>query len=401
MKLLLLILFMIILLFPVAARAVSADDLLPIDAVLVLDVSRSMRTADPERVSRDAMNLFIEMLSEERDRVGVVAYAGRVERSVGLLEINSPDDREYLRRFINGLEYASWTDHGVGLVEGVRILTERETESDDRQGIIIFLTDGNMNVNPWGERTNYDAREDVYAAVAAASAERIPIHAIGLNFDGNLDMRYVETVARETGGLAFETTDAADIYAIIRAFFNEMIAPPEAEIEEEPEPDEIIFYEAEPEPEPEPESPPPPQEEPPEEPAQNRALGAAITAGSVIFIGGAAFFLAKKPKRVFTGRLQIETARKSDAQNLIEYGSRVSLGPLLGSESRELHAVIFTPSPTAPSHLPQLHIKCRNPHVKFTKDFLPQDISRGIALTIGTEAAIETETEEIRIKYLA
>ncbi|MCL1877247.1 MAG: VWA domain-containing protein, partial [Defluviitaleaceae bacterium] len=239
----------VLFLFPMEVAAYAddliPDDLIPIDAVLVLDVSRSMRTADPDRVSRDAMNLFIRMLTEERDRVGVVAYAGNVERSLGIHEINSPDDREFLREFIDGLEYASWTDHGVGLREAIEILSASENElhesvdtinttdaTEARQGIIIFLTDGNMNVSPHIERTNELAQDDVNYAIYAARARNIPIHAIGLNFDGNLDMVAVETVARETGGLAFETADAADIYAIVRAFFNAMIAAPQIETEE-------------------------------------------------------------------------------------------------------------------------------------------------------------------------
>jgi hypothetical protein len=111
--------------------------------------------------------------------------------------------------------------------------------------------------------------------------------------------------------------------------------------------------------------------------------------------------LRKRPRRVFTGKLQIEMKNALTHKNLIEYGSRVSLGTLLNRENRALHDVIFTPLRNAPSHLPQLHIACKNPHVKFTKDFLPCDISRGISLSIGSEAAIETDLESVKIKYTA
>jgi Mg-chelatase subunit ChlD len=76
--------FFFILILQFTYLTTYAEELLPIDAVLVLDVSRSMATADPDRISRDAMHLFIEKLSEERDRVGIVAYAGNVERSIEL-----------------------------------------------------------------------------------------------------------------------------------------------------------------------------------------------------------------------------------------------------------------------------------------------------------------------------
>jgi len=127
------------------------ENLVPIDAVLVLDVSRSMQTADPENISRDAMNLFLEKLTENRDRAGVVAYAGKVENS---LELHKIENRETIKNFINDLEYASWTDHGLGLTEAISIMDFDKT----RQGIIVFLTDGNMNVSPSATRTNEIAR---------------------------------------------------------------------------------------------------------------------------------------------------------------------------------------------------------------------------------------------------
>ncbi|MCL2216175.1 MAG: VWA domain-containing protein, partial [Defluviitaleaceae bacterium] len=180
--------------------------LVPIDAVLVLDVSRSMRTADPQRISRDAMNLFIEMLSEGRDRVGVVAYAGQVERSRAMTTIRGQDCRDSFGSFINELNYASWTDHGLGLMEAVRIMYDGHSGYDkSRQPAIILLTDGNLNVNPASPRSNAIAQQDVETAISIAQEMGSPIYTIGLNFDGRLDIAYISKIAEATGGLVFET----------------------------------------------------------------------------------------------------------------------------------------------------------------------------------------------------
>ncbi|MCL2225529.1 MAG: VWA domain-containing protein [Defluviitaleaceae bacterium] len=389
---------------------VAAEELKPIDAVLVLDVSRSMRTADPYRISRDAMNMFVGKLAEDRDRVGIVAYAGNVERSLDLRWIHTGEDRAELQGFISGLEYASWTDHGVGLIEAVRMFGAGE-ENGERQGIILFFTDGNMNVNPWGVRTNEDAQHDVYTAIAAAYEMGIPIHTIGLNFDGNLAWQPIEYIAEATNGLAFETANAADIPEIISAFFQEMIAAPQTR-EEEPE--------SQPTPEPTAQPEEIPQEEYaeflPEEPEiityeteentyenNTRSILIAIAAGAIIAIF-AGFLLAKKPRRVFTGKVIIEvngTATKPRTLNLIEYGNRVTLGTLLqGSSPAAFDSVILTPSPTAPSHLPQLQIQCKNRAVTFTKDFMEQDISSGISISSGTEVTLAAEETQVRLKYI-
>ncbi|MCL1882771.1 MAG: VWA domain-containing protein [Defluviitaleaceae bacterium] len=396
------LIFLLILIF--IPTKIHAEELLPIDAVLVLDVSRSMRTADPNRVSRDAMNLFIEKLTENRDRVAVVAYAGNVEQKTGLTDLHTSEDRNFLYEFINTLEYASWTDHGVGLMEAIKILQEINPE---HQGLIIFLTDGNMNVNPQSERTNELAQEDVDYAIFAAQEMNVPIHTIGLNFDGNLASQHIKNVAYATNGLFFETSNAEDIPEIISAFFGEMIAAPQTRIyEAAPEPTPMSTPAPTPTPTPEPPPTPPAEEYIIDAPTISR-YGVAAAAGSAMLIGFAAFFLAKPQKRVFTGKLLLEVldlkTRKTTPplhRNLIEFGNRASLSKLLGSEIiPDFNSAIFTPSQNAPSHLPQLQIKCKNPHIKFSKDFLQQDISKGVSISTNTEAIIETETTQVRIRY--
>jgi hypothetical protein len=370
-------------------------ELVPVDAVLVLDVSRSMRHADPYRVSRDAMNLFIEMLTEGRDRVGIVAYAGRVESS---FELTGTEEREMLRDYINNLDYASWTDHGVGLTEAVRILGYEP----DRQGVIIFLTDGNMNVSPSSDRSNEQSQNEVYAAIYAARQMGVPIHTIGLNFDGNLAVEYINHIAYATGGLAFETANAEDIPEIIAAFFYRMIRAPWVEIEYEEEiveVEEIIeiieIVEI------------PPIEIPAEYDPANSNVWLLVGIVAAVIIGAFSAWKIFRPKRVFTGTLTVDVCDGesgkilfSKQHNLIEFGSRANLLRLAGGEvSLAFAKVILVPSPTAPSHLPQLLIKCKNPHVLFMKDFLEQDAARGLIINVGTEISARHETEEVRIRY--
>ncbi|MCL2577542.1 MAG: VWA domain-containing protein [Defluviitaleaceae bacterium] len=399
------IIFFMIIFFQFTYFTTFAEELLPIDAVLVLDVSRSMATADPDRISRDAMHLFIEKLSENRDRVGIVVYAGNVERSLALQEIQMPKDREILKNFIDGLEYASWTDHGIGLLEAVRMLEQCFFDEDaSRQGIIVFLTDGNMNVNPWGERTNETAQEDVHEAIYTARELNIPIHVIGLNFDGNLAWQPIELIAEATNGLAFETANAEDIPEIINAFFHVMIAAPQTRIEE-PEPPEEVTVLQEATEEYLPETSVYIEEETEHTEAiyenTNHTKNFLATAVSfVLAVAIAAFLFTKstKLKRVFTGKIILETQGVPRTLNLIEYGNRVSLGTLL--ENPALNSVILTPSPTAPSHLPQLKIKCKNHSVKFIKDFIEQEISKGISLTTGAEVLISADDVQVRLKYI-
>ncbi|MCL2049678.1 MAG: VWA domain-containing protein [Defluviitaleaceae bacterium] len=492
----------------VAASEVAARELVPIDAVLVLDVSRSMRTADPDGVARGAMNLFVEKLTPERDRVALVAYAGSVENQ---LELHTIGEMEMFGKFINEQALASWTDHGLGLVEAVGMLGgafgngageesetdgESEAETDEaeadniRQGIIIFLTDGNMNVNPSGSRTNEAAQADVATAIYTAKELNVPIHTIGLNFDGNLATEYLADISQATRGLFFEAVSADGIPEIIDAFFYEMVAVPEIVDMQEPDPMQELdtsstdsmqgvdtsltdsmqgldtssttsmqeldtlptdfmqatdtflsastqevdtplsasMQEAESTPEHASEATAPYKEtEITKKP--DYVMGAVgLGLGGAVLLAGV-FFRASGKKRVFTGQLEIylPAEKVTSCHNLIEYGKRVTLSRLLEASeqtaSRPQHStpseqtasrpqhrtatntalsdIIFMPSPTAPSHLPRLQVKLKNPNVRFFKDFVECDISKEISLGMGTEASIEVGQIRVNLRYVA
>jgi len=381
--------------------AKATEELIPIDVVLVLDVSRSMITADPDRIANKAMNMFIDMLEDGRDKVGIVAYAGHITYSRGLTLL-CEEETPRLQNSITNLEYASWTDHPLGLLEAICILYEETFE--ERQQMIIFLTDGNLNVNPWGTRTTAEAEYDSALAVSLAQERDIPIYSIGLNFDGQLDRRYTEIVAYETGGLAFETSNAEDLPDIINAIFAVMmtkiqyVEEPEEDEKEEPleEPELILAI-----------------EEPPYIPYEPLEKSRRIWLFAVAIIVAAALLLLaifRKPRRVFTGRLAIEVIEKNNRyaqplqyKNLIEYGRYTTLQRLIGNEiDAVFDKVEIIPSPTAPSYLPQLLITCKNSRISFTQNFMEQDAAKGIAISPGTEvtATLDAGEMHVRLRYI-
>ncbi len=98
-----------------------------VDAVLVVDVSNSMNTSDPGKIGNEAMKMFIDMLSTQNDKVGIVAYTDVVQREKALLNITSEADKQELKSFIDGLNRGAYTDTSVGVKEAIRILQDGKT----------------------------------------------------------------------------------------------------------------------------------------------------------------------------------------------------------------------------------------------------------------------------------
>jgi len=370
----------------------KAQELLPIDAVVIIDVSWSMADADPNRIANYATNVFIDKLNPETDRVGVVAYAGNVTFYHELTTLTE-ENVLYINNRVNNLPYASWTDHSHAIFKAIELFEETE----GRQSIIIFLTDGNLSLNPVGTRTHEEGKRDLNLSIELAQQLGLPVYSIGLNHDGTLDRDFVRSIAETTGGLAFETNSAEDLPEIMASIFAEMIvAQTTSSYLNEDYTAEIADTETIPSPYPH--SQPFIQKA---EASSERNPWLLIISAALFVISLALIFTGKK-KRVFTGKLIIESDTLPPIhKNLVEYGRHTTLATLLKNElPHGFDGIFFSPCPKGPSHLPHLVVKCKNPSIQFKKNFFYENAP--IRMNSGTLLVIEhIETKaSLRLKYV-
>ncbi|WP_414625983.1 VWA domain-containing protein, partial [Paenibacillus massiliensis] len=159
------------------ARAANSSSASRVDAVLVVDVSNSMNTSDPEKIGNEAMKMFVDMLSTGGDKVGIVSYTDVIQREKALLTIQSQEDKEELKSFIDGLNRGAYTDTSVGVREAMQLL--KDGAEPGHAPMIVLLADGNNDFNPSTGRTDTQADQDMKQAVAEATAAGIPIYTIG------------------------------------------------------------------------------------------------------------------------------------------------------------------------------------------------------------------------------
>ena len=187
------------------------------DAVLLLDVSKSMNSSDPSNIGNEAMKLFIDMLSVQGDKVGIVAYTDRIEREKAMLSIQSQADKETLKSFIDQLDRGTYTDTSVGLTAAMQQL--RDGADPDHEPLIILFTDGNNDYDPNTGRTAADSDQEKAAALQLAQDSGIPVYTIGLNANGSLNSDVLADIADQTGGLSFSTNTAEDLPRILSEIF--------------------------------------------------------------------------------------------------------------------------------------------------------------------------------------
>lgn len=188
-----------------------------IDAVLVVDVSNSMNKSDKNKISNEAMKMFIDMLSAKGDKVGIVAYTDQIQREKALMDIQSTSDKDDLKQFIDQLDRGPYTDISVGVKEAVKVL--QHGSDPGHEPMIVLLADGNNDLDENSGRTEDQANQDLQQAVADAKKEGIPVYTIGLNADGKLNKDSLAELAKTTGGKSFVTSTADDLPEILSEIF--------------------------------------------------------------------------------------------------------------------------------------------------------------------------------------
>lgn len=200
---------------PLKANAASSAS--QVDAVLAVDVSNSMNTSDPDKIGNEAMKMFIDMLSQQDNKVGIVAYTDVIQREKALLTVKSQEDKTGLKEFIDGLNRGAYTDTSVGIKEAVNLL--QDGAEAGHAPMIVMLADGNNDLNEKTGRTDADSQQDMQQAVAEAKKNGVPIYTIGLNADGKLNKESLASIAKETGGKSFITSNADDLPGILSEIF--------------------------------------------------------------------------------------------------------------------------------------------------------------------------------------
>lgn len=116
-----------------------------IDAVLLIDSSRSMLRTDPQRLRNQGAKLFLRFLNEG-DRLGIVQFDREAKTVIGLEPIQ-PADLTPLDRAIDEIPVeGAFTDLEAGIDAALKLLLEKGRP--DAIKCVVLLSDGKMDPHP-------------------------------------------------------------------------------------------------------------------------------------------------------------------------------------------------------------------------------------------------------------
>jgi Mg-chelatase subunit ChlD len=198
----------------------------PVDIVLVLDNSGSMRKNDPKFLSRKVVTNFSANIGAN-SRLGLVIFDQDARLVSSLTEFESLEDRNAFLKSLEKLDYRGQFTNISAAIE--RAIYELKTNGrKEGRRIIVFLTDGIMDTGNKGKDLELEKWTKEGLALES-KREGIPI--FGVAFTDEADFHLIQTLALKTEGEYFRAYKAEDIETVfqsIEAIINK--PPPKPEV---------------------------------------------------------------------------------------------------------------------------------------------------------------------------
>ena len=186
-----------------------------IDIVIALDVSGSMRAADfrPQDRLYVAKNVIkTHVLSRERDRVGLVAFAGEAFTQAPLTH-----DKALLSTVLDGIHTGVIKD-GTAIGDGLALALARLETSKAKTRVVILLSDGDNNSGQFAPETSMAMAKELgikVFSILVGKGGRVPfpdgVDIFGaprfVTVDMPVNPALLKTIAKTTGGTFFQATD--------------------------------------------------------------------------------------------------------------------------------------------------------------------------------------------------
>ena len=183
---------------------------LPIDIMLVLDNSGSMKKNDPDFLVTEAIKEFISQ-KNENTRVGIIIFDGKAQLKISLT-VASFANREAILNSIKEINYTGlYTDFPAAIERAIYELKDNGRE--DALKSIIFMTDGIVDtgdVNRDLEKSKW-MREDL-----AADAADNEIKIFGIAFTEAADFQLIQSISQQTEGEYFRALVAEDLQNVFQ-----------------------------------------------------------------------------------------------------------------------------------------------------------------------------------------
>jgi uncharacterized protein (TIGR03503 family) len=197
-----------------------------LDAVLLIDASRSMQATDPTRLRDQAAKLFARFLGEG-DRIAILQFDKEVKKLLDFVPINSETVQEIDKAVTGMPAEGNWTDLELPVREAVSLLTSEGRHDAER--VVVLLSDGVLDPPPSRGKVE-DIRKTLFdETLKSVKTARAKLYTMALS--PQADKQLLDEMAVETGGLGWSAPNVSTIHLKFSELFLALKQPQTVEAE--------------------------------------------------------------------------------------------------------------------------------------------------------------------------
>lgn len=234
---LLFLLALVMVLSLMTVPTMAAEEAQTYEVVLLIDSSGSMNSADPKRITVEAVKSFAMCCPTQAEsfKISVVLYNTEVLTAIRGVDVKTSAGKESFQSTMTRIGsmnrgekfngFTLWTgetDIGAAIVEADKILSS----STAAKKTVVLFTDGKIDLdNNFGVTTEAEkkSREDSYTCADKFKAADIPMYTVGLNYNEGVDKDFLQEMADKTNGKYFVGTSANELIFQFTDVFADMV----------------------------------------------------------------------------------------------------------------------------------------------------------------------------------
>jgi Mg-chelatase subunit ChlD len=195
---------------------------IPLDAVVLMDDSGSMRKTDPLKLRFSALALFIQLLRND-DAVGIVQFDDSATVRAALRLLQSDKDRSVLESVVTQFSSrGAYTNIYAGLQTALREMQQHSREGPEKA--VILVSDGLMDVNPTSGLSHAETLRALHDQLLPEyRTARIKIVTLALSEEA--DRTLLQDIAIATGGQFFYVPRSEALSQALFSIFDGLKSP--------------------------------------------------------------------------------------------------------------------------------------------------------------------------------
>jgi len=182
-------------LFSISLSTAIAEDKPPLDTVVIMDSSGSMKLTDPKQLRKPAAKLFISLLGSQ-DRLSVVSFSSQAWPITYLTPLETDKQINQALKATDKISHkGAHTNIHSAISKGIEFLSE--SDQLEREPVIVLMSDGQMDVGNSAESKKL--RQAIFDDLLPQLIERnIKIYSIA--FTEASDQQLLQEIADATQG---------------------------------------------------------------------------------------------------------------------------------------------------------------------------------------------------------